>query len=764
MKRAGLWLLAALLSAAGLPAVAQQALRKPQIGYVYPAGGRQGTAVEVTVGGQYLGAARAAYVSGGGIQATFLSYKRPLTQGEVNRIRERLEEARKKLNPNAQGPLRPRDFLMLRDLAREAGVTEEQLRALEEFRRRRTDPKRQPNPQIEEEVRLRLEIAPTAEPGFRELRLVTPQGLTNPIRFVVGSLPELHEIEPNDRLPDTSIGDALPVVMNGQIMPGDVDRFTFQARAGTNLTAMVQARALTPYLADAVPGWFQAVLELYDAAGNEVAYEDDFVFDPDPILRFRVPADGTYTLVIRDAIYRGREDFVYRITLGEAPVLTSVFPAGIRLGRKSTASLRGWNLPAATLSLEGTAPGIQDVAVSASGMTSNTLRCWIADLPDMLEKEPNNDAARAQAVTLPVMVNGRIDRPGDADLFRIRGRKGQTVVCEVLARRLGSPVDAFLSLLDASGRTIASNDDFTDRAAGLVTHHADALLRATLPRDGEYLVRLEDAQGKGGPDYVYVLRISAPMPDFVLFVTPSSVHAQAGSPVPITAHVVRRDGFEGPVDLTVQGEEGFRLSGARIPAGADSVTLTMACPAPGTSEPRALTLLGTAVINGKTVTRRAIAAEERMQAFAYTHLVPAQEWLVRVQGRAVWTRPRVFDPAEPLLIPVGGTASMRLPLPAGPVARQMTVQLVDPPPGITLETVDMPGSTLVFRADPTAKKGMCGNLILQVLLSRPAAQGRPQAAPNALPAGHLPAIPFEVVAQSTGPRARQPDESGPARR
>jgi hypothetical protein len=38
-------------------------------------------------------------------------------------------------------------------------------------------------------------------------------------------------------------------------------------------------------------------------------------FHPDPVLYYEVPADGHYDLEIKDAIYRGREDFVYRITL-----------------------------------------------------------------------------------------------------------------------------------------------------------------------------------------------------------------------------------------------------------------------------------------------------------------------------------------------------------------------------------------------------------------------------------------------------------------
>ncbi len=96
-------------------------------------------------------------------------------------------------------------------------------------------------------------------------------------------------------------------------MPGDEDRFRFQAKQGQQLVFIVQARKLIPYLADAVPGWFQAVLTLYDHTGKELAYADDFQIDPDPVLLYDVTEDGEYILAIRDSIHRGREDFVYRI-------------------------------------------------------------------------------------------------------------------------------------------------------------------------------------------------------------------------------------------------------------------------------------------------------------------------------------------------------------------------------------------------------------------------------------------------------------------
>jgi len=393
-------------------------------------------------------------------------------------------------------------------------------------------------------------IAADAEQGRREMRVVTARGLSNPIRFCVGRLPEFREKAPRLvpealdfpsqlRFPPKVTTDiTLPAVVNGQIIPrdpdyvhwqarrftpGDADRYRFEARKGQTLVVAASARELVPYLADAVPGWFQATLTLYDAHGNELAYHDDYHFHPDPVLFFEVPEDGQYIVEIKDAIYRGRPDFVYRITIGEIPFVTSIFPLGCRAGSQTTIELMGWNLPVDTLTMDTTdkVAGIRPLSTRKGGTISNPVPFAIDTLPETLEKESNDSLSAAQPVGLPIIVNGRLDRPGDWDVFRIEGRAGEQVVAEVTARRLDSPLDSVLELTDTAGKRLAFNDDFEDKAHALITHHADSLIQVTLPADGTYFLRLGGAQHEGGPEYAYRLRVSPPRPDFALRVGPS---------------------------------------------------------------------------------------------------------------------------------------------------------------------------------------------------------------------------------------------------
>ena len=70
----------------------------PRIGYVYPAGGRQGATAQITVGGQYLGAVSNVYLSGSGIQAAVVEYNRPMNQKEFNDLREEMRVLQEKRN------------------------------------------------------------------------------------------------------------------------------------------------------------------------------------------------------------------------------------------------------------------------------------------------------------------------------------------------------------------------------------------------------------------------------------------------------------------------------------------------------------------------------------------------------------------------------------------------------------------------------------------------------------------------------------------
>jgi len=404
--------------------------------------------------------------------------------------------------------------------------------------------------------------------------------------------------------------------------------------------------------------------------------------------------------------------------------------------------LTGWNLPQSAIPFTPAGPGVQRVAVRAGDLLSNW-QPFLADTwPELYEREPNNDVSQANAVSAPVIVNGRIGAPGEVDQYRFEASAGVTVVAEVFARRLNSPLDSLLRLTDVDGNEIARNDDCVDKGAGLVTHHADSRIEVKLPSNGVYVVAVADAQGKGGPDYAYRLRLGVPRPDFELRVVPATVNLRAGQTVPLTVHVLRRDGFDGPVELRLTSPtNGWSLNGARIPTGTDYVRVTLTAPATvPSSVPIALAMEGVAMIGGREVRRRATPADDMMQAFFYRHLVPAESWLAySVPSRFGRMPPIEVAGATPLRLSPGSTASLRVRVPMGAARRRFQMDLSDPPAGIVLAKTNWSTDQveLLFKADPEkAKIGDSGNLIVEILAD---AGGR------RLSVGVLPAIPFEVV-------------------
>jgi hypothetical protein len=276
---------------------------------------------------------------------------------------------------------------------------------------------------------------------------------------------------------------------------------------------------------------------------------------------------------------------------------------------------------------------------------SNPVPFALDTLPEAFDKESNNTEAQAQKVTLPVIVNGRIDKEDDWDIFEFAGKAGETVVAEVHARRLDSPVDSVIRLTDAKGQLLAFSDDREDLGAGINTHHADSYFMAKLPADGAYFVHIGDTGRKGGEEYGYRLRISAPQPDFALRNMPSSVGLRQRNSTGLTVFAMRKDGFDGPVKITLKDPPpGFSAYPVTL-AGTQNITRIGFKTDLATKGPINITIVGTAKIGDKEVTHAAVATEDKMQAFLWRHLVPAQDLKVHVYD-ATYQPPPARVPKE----------------------------------------------------------------------------------------------------------------------
>ena len=775
---------------------AQQPSKEARIGYLFPAGACQGTQIEIIVGGQNLNETQNAVISGSGVKIRVLKINQPLQQKRFNELKDYLDETRKKLQESNASPIELRRFgspEKIMSVLKEAGASEEEVRLFIETRKQRNDPKRQQNPQLSENVILKVEVESDATPGVRELRLLTSLGATNSLSFCIGSIPEVTGLGQVGATLETASRVNLPTILNGWIPPGEVHHYTFQAQHGAHLVVAVQARDLIPYLADAVPGWFQPVIVLRDSGGKEVAYADHFRFNPDPVLCCDISKNDVYQLEIRDALYRGREDFVYRITLGEVPFVTDIFPLGGRMGLPTKIELSGWNLPKTSATIMPLREeGIHLLPAFGNGFAAGCAVFANDSLPQITE--PLHE--HVKQVELPIIINGHLGGPADIAHYPFTCYAGEKVVAETMARRLNSPLDSWLKITDSTGQQIAFNDDFEDKSVAFQTHSADSHLVFTAPKKGVYTLHLGEAEGHGGPAYAYRLRISDLIPDFAVRIVPSCINARPGSIVPITLYALRKDEFNGPITVSLKdAPPGFILDGGLIPSGQDKVRATLtfpqippenwvvntapklllpppplisnstamigsgstpmlsATPTPAPSPvpvpisiPTKLLVEGRASIGGTEVIRPAIPVDDRTQAFILHHWVPSREWLVVTTGSMRSSFSIKVEGSLPIKIPAGGTALVTFGLPKNQTLStfgRSYLQLNDPPDGMSIESFTP--TSLTIKAS-NVKPGLKGNLIVETFGESviPPKDGKP-AGKKRYPNGFLPALPFQIV-------------------
>ena len=397
---------------------------------------------------------------------------------------------------------------------------------------------------------------------------------------------------------------------------------------------------------------------------------------------------------------------------------------------------------------------MQQISAISGKRLANRVPFAVDEAPDIREKESNDDIEHAQAVSSNTIVNGRIDRPGDRDVYAFKGIAGRRMVAEIWARRLNSPLDSVLKITDAEGKVIAINDDHEDKGSGVITHHADSWVSFTLPTNKALYVHVGDIQNQGSVDHAYRLHLHPVQPDFALRVVPSAINALPGATVPISVYALRKDGFDGEIELGLKdAPDGFQLSGARIPAGEDSIRLTLTLPVRRLDGPEHLEMLGRAQISGKRVTRRAVPAEDMMQAFIYRHLVPAENWLVSNIGKG-WRRPSLQ-----LAHQQAGQGPLEREMPSSssrsPDARDNSLEISSSSNSATRRR-DLPwkrarSAAPIWNSGSVTGRANSNRVPRATSSSRPTSAGKP-AAPvpkkprNAgSPVGVLPAIPFRIV-------------------
>ncbi len=383
----------------------------------------------------------------------------------------------------------------------------------------------------------KISVAKDTPLGSRRVRVFTGQGGASGPVFVLGELPEVIEKEIDGEPIPQAI--TLPVTANGRIFPReDIDLWEFAAEAGKTVTAFVHSTSINSPL---VPK-----LDIYDAKGNVVAEQMlHACVGTDGSVKFTPKTAGKYRVRITDARTLGGQAYVYRLTVTTERVPEFHYP----------------------------------LKVPADGL---------------------KDATTAGPLTVPIALNGQVERPGIVNEWKLDLKKGTKYTFDLQARRFGSPLCARVRVLDATGKEVARKE------GGEGSDPGDIVI--TPSADGTYTVSVTEAfRARAGANFVFRLRVldgaEKVEPGFRISVQVDVFTLLRGGNTPVPVRVERFGGYGGPVTLRAEGlPKGVTFKELTIPAGqvTGSLVLTAGADAPTTSVP--LVLVGSASIGDKPLT------------------------------------------------------------------------------------------------------------------------------------------------------------------
>ncbi len=159
--------------------------------------------------------------------------------------------------------------------------------------------------------------------------------------------------------------------------------------------------------------------------------------------------------------------------------------------------------------------GFHGVRVRTATGISNLQTFSIGALPEIEEKEPNNDFGNPQPIELGCTVNGIITNE-DVDYFVVQAGKGQRITVELEGVRLGMPpgngtfFDPFVAILDAKRFELARCDD-------IAALQQDCLCQIVAMEDGEFVIEVRESSYGGNDQCKYRLHVGEfPRPTAVL--------------------------------------------------------------------------------------------------------------------------------------------------------------------------------------------------------------------------------------------------------
>ncbi|MDC0935499.1 hypothetical protein OAS39_04365 [Pirellulales bacterium] len=383
--------------------------------------------------------------------------------------------------------------------------------------------------------------------GITALRVVTDEQMSNLALLAIDDLPTLAEQRKNSSrkaAPELR----LPVAAAGTIGSTESRWFRFSGHQGDRVAVDVLAARLGSPL--------DPLVLVTSADGALVAHSDD---DPaqggDCRLACVLPADGEYYLELRDAGYQGGAGYFFHLRIGNFPLVRSVFPLAVRHGEQVLLEVTddGSSMQIARL----TAPQTGNLAwfgIRTPAADSATFGgVLLSNLEESVELVGNDAREQAQHLSIPSAVSGRFEQVHDRDWYSASVAAGQEIWIAPRHATLGVATRIFMRLYDSAGGKLAQSAQTgaqTGAQAGAIYYRSEEAQTLFL--------EVQELHRRHGPNQVYRLEFLEGRYDFALTVGSDRFRAPH-SGVLVVNVTAQRQGYRGPIELSVDGLEGAQL-------------------------------------------------------------------------------------------------------------------------------------------------------------------------------------------------------------
>jgi hypothetical protein len=445
---------------------------------------------------------------------------------------------------------------------------------------------------VPRETPARIVLPADLPPGPIRWQAANANGASATGLFMVGTGREI--IEAEGRKGPQEVGE-LPVVVSGRLLKNEeVDAYRVTARRDGPLSVELTARRLG--------AGFHGCLEVRQ--GGRLVAEAVDTEGIDPALTFSARAGSEYVVSVRDIDHAGDRSYVYRLAFWEGPRVVAAIPAAGRRGERRQVEFVGYGVATGAPRLESIRQEVAfpasaeaqtfDYRLETRWGTVPPYSLLLSELPEAVADDP---AGKPVRLTIPGAITAVMADREKEHRYCLDVKKGERWTITAEARRLGSPLDVSLAILGSDGKELARCDDLPGTT--------DAGLEWVAPADGPYQVAVADLAGTAGNRAaVYRLTVQPLQDDFVLQTPAQRMGIHIGQKAPLLVKAIRSGNFKGPIALSVTGlPPGVHVPpNLVIPADEAefAVSLEAAADAPAAASLAAIT--GTARTGDRTIT------------------------------------------------------------------------------------------------------------------------------------------------------------------